>query len=675
MIQSKNKNYLHHIDGLRALAVLAVLLFHLGVSFVPGGYVGVDVFFVISGFLITGILKNELDASGTIDFKRFFIRRIRRLLPALMIVSLVTFLFAALVFSPNHLQRISGALASALMISSNVFFWLEADYFDTSTQLKPFLHTWSLSVEWQFYLVLPFVMFVLYKMSLRKLILPTLIVASLLSIYLNLKFGEGSITRVSLYFPFLADSLSDGKSTIFYLIFFRVFEFCIGGIILWIPALKQRLHFLYNIIFWVGLGFVLYSIFSFTEEILFPYWYGLLPCIGSALVIYSGAKASNNSILTNRLSIAIGQLSYSLYLIHWPVIVFWHYLGDTFKYQQQLAITLISFVLSVILYKYVEQPMRLKRYSENKFHWVAIWSSFVLMVLVSFHSYTHQGWEWRLGEPIVNLEKLENSTTFHKKYYGGAGYPYFGPVNTKKSPDIVILGDSHGRHYAEGLYKVIAEPNDLSMYIAAGTSCFHLPFFTRKTEGYNWDKKCPEALENGLAYIKSSSKPPVVIIAHSWVNQMMRADLLDKEGNRRNIDITPKEVLAGLERLKIKIGESQLIVIGIAPGAGSQLYDIFTRPRPILFSGFEPSNYLYRDLSPKLVELMEFNKRLKQFSDETNLYTFIDPFDYLCDDVRCRNVDDNKYLIYSDESHLSKYGSVFLVDKMSSAILKKIESR
>lgn len=672
MIQSKHKSYLHHIDGLRAVAVIAVLLFHLGVSSVSGGYVGVDVFFVISGFLITGILKRELDTSGTIDFKLFFVRRTKRLLPALIVVALITFVFSALIFSPNHLQRIGGALSSALLIISNVFFWFEADYFDTSTQLKPFLHTWSLSVEWQFYLVLPFVMFVLYKMSLKKLVLPILILASILSIYLNLKFGEGVATRVSLYFPSLADSLSDGKSTIFFLIFFRVFEFCIGGIILWIPKLNQRFKLINDILFWLGLGFIIYAIAQYTEETLFPYWYGLLPCIGAALVIYSGAYASSNSILTNKLSIKIGQLSYSLYLIHWPIIVFWHYLGNTFKLQQQLAVILISFGLSSLLYKYVEQPMRSKSFSENKYSWIGVGAIFTLLLSISFHSYTHNGWEWRLGEPIVNLDELEDSTAFHKKYYGGAGYPYSGPIHADSPPDIVILGDSHGRHYAEGLYKIVAEPNDLSLYIAAGTSCFHLPSFTRTTEGYDWDRNCPKALETGLSYIESAKTPPVVIIAHSWVNQMSRAGLLDNQGKRKTTDITSSDILVGLEKLKRRIGDSHLIVIGVAPGAGASLYDIFTRPRPILFSGFEPSDYLFRDRSP---ELVEFNDLLKKYAADTNLFTFIDPFDYLCDEVQCRNVDEKKRLIYSDESHLSTHGSIYLVERIQGQILEKVRSR
>src|SRR5690554_4393619 len=177
------KQYYAHVDGLRALAVLSVILFHLDFALVGGGYVGVDIFLVISGFLITLLLRKEVQETGTLHLGEFYIRRVKRILPALVVVLAVSFLFSTLIFSPNYLQTTAGSILSALFGLSNFYFWFEADYFDTSTKLKPFLHTWSLGVEEQFYLFWSLALFTIYKLKAHKVVLPLVIMAILFSLF------------------------------------------------------------------------------------------------------------------------------------------------------------------------------------------------------------------------------------------------------------------------------------------------------------------------------------------------------------------------------------------------------------------------------------------------------------------------------------------------------------
>lgn len=208
------------------------------------------------------------------------------------------------------------------------------------------------------------------------------------------------------------------------------------------------------------------------------------------------------------------------------------------------------------------------------------------------------------------------------------------------------------------------------LFVASGSSCFHLPGFTRKTKGQNWDEICTEGLRKAINFIKVALTPPVVVISHSWNAQMAIAGLIDKKG----AEVGVEQITDGILRLKAQIGNAQLIVIGNVPGAGVNLYDVFTRPKPILFNGVASEAYLY---NPADKELMEFNKELERVADLTGAYKFVDPFDYLCHKDKCRNTDDHKRLIYSDAGHLSKYGSLYMVKaiqpEIEHALIKRLE--
>lgn len=669
------KQYYAHVDGLRAVAVLSVLLFHLDVTAFSGGYVGVDIFLVISGFLITLLLKKEVEATGTLRLGEFYIRRIKRILPALVVMLTLSFIFASFIYSPNHLQTIAGSLWSAMFGLSNFYFWFEADYFDTSTKLKPFLHTWSLGVEEQFYLLWSFTMVIVYKLGLRKILLPFMVVAFAVSLFLNYKLADGQSWFITKHLPALAKLIMDGKSTLFYLLPFRIYEFAVGAILAYLFAYKIASKLVNDALFIAGLGLIAYALFMFDEQLLFPYFYGLVPTIGAALVIFSGGSSRLSPLLGNRLMVGIGLISYSLYLAHWPLISFYHYLHDeqAITFLAQIGISIASVLLAFLMYKFVETPLRKPNYfSQKKYRFVSAVSIFSLVVALAAHAYKHQGWEWRIGAPVVNIDVVEDSKAFHKEYYGGAGYPFYGAVKNKKGPDLIVLGDSHGRHYAEGLYKVIAEPNGFSFYVAAGTSCYHMPDFTRTDAGKNFDKTCPERIVKAKSFIAKSDIPPVVVLSHSWNSQMGRADLLDKNGQRKGVKINVEHLKEGILRLKKEIGDSPLVVIGNVPRAGANLYDVFTRPRPLMFSGFNPDEYLWR---ARDVKLEHTNQELKKLAEETDSFIFLDPFDVLCDKQRCRNIDGQRRLIYSDEGHMSKFGSIEVVEGFKPQLLKLLKER
>lgn len=284
--------------------------------------------------------------------------------------------------------------------------------------------------------------------------------------------------------------------------------------------------------------------------------------------------------------------------------------------------------------------------------------------------HNHDGWTWRVGSGYseVVFEDIGSASEFHKTFYGGAGYKRNGAINSvSEKADIVLIGDSHAGHLLEGIYKVIIKPKNLSLYASTGTSCITLPNFTRVTGGANWDKMCSDSLKQGLDYLNTNDNS-VLIVATSWVSQMNRADILDENGQRTGKEVSKEDVLDALLKLKSKIGSKKLVVVGVVPGAGENLYDIFTRP------SFSAKNDLTTYLkSSSKDSFVEFNNFLDEQSKKTQKFIFLNPFDIFCKNNLCSNIDSEKRLVYSDKSHLSKYGSVMLIDGFKDELLKTQE--
>ncbi len=623
-----------------------------------GGFVGVDVFFVISGFLITSIIKQEIQTTGTFDIKKFYGRRLRRLFPAMILVLFLTAFFAALVFSPTYLSRFGGALSSAIASSSNIYFWLESDYFDVSSKFKPLLHTWSLGVEEQFYFIWPFLLLILMKIT-RRLLPTVLFFVGIISLYLNVIFGDGEVAWITSHYPTLAKWIEDGKATVFFLLPFRVFEFVIGALIVWLIHYKVH-QWVYDFFLLSGLVLIGYAMYTYTDKLIFPSFYGIIPTLGAALVIYAGHASRFSILLANKTTVGLGLISYSLYLIHWPIIVFWNYLYEGIGSIDAIGIFIASIFLAVVSYLYVEQPFRNRKYdlAETKWKYTAIAATAVLFV-IGLHMKYSDGWAWRMPDmKIVFKDKVVfqdtgNAKNFHKKFYGGAGYYGFYP-ETRKKADIVLIGDSHGRHYAYGLDKLLVKDRNISMYVASCRSSIYLPNFVRidNPNYLSWSKK---VLEEVLPIIKNSHGS-IVILSESWLSQIGRADILDETGNRMHKKVTVNDIIKGIIALKKIIGkENKLVIIGNVPKAGYNLYDIFSRPHS---SEFSPDKYLK---SKRSMDVTAFNEKLKRYADKTKEFVFLDPHDILCSNGWCRNVDDKKHLIYSDSGHLSIYGSEFVI--------------
>jgi peptidoglycan/LPS O-acetylase OafA/YrhL len=334
-----NWTYRPEIDGLRALAVVAVVLFHYRVPGFSGGFVGVDVFFVISGYLITGLIVKEA-AEGRMSLRQFYERRIRRIFPALFAMLAVATIVAALLFFPVSFARFGKSLLATAVFGSNFEFWREAGYFDVAADQKPLLHLWSIAVEEQFYLVFPALLLLIGTRSKARLAL-----------------SVGAIFLASLAFSIW--SAHHARTAGYYLLPSRMWELMLGALLaigaVRIPARWGIDQFAAA----AGLALIGYSVFRYSHTTPFPGAAALIPCVGAALIIAAGEGAALNRLLRLRAIVFVGLISYSLYLWHWPVYVFARaalFRGPTPF--ETAALIALSFVLAVLSWRYVEQPFR-----------------------------------------------------------------------------------------------------------------------------------------------------------------------------------------------------------------------------------------------------------------------------------------------------------------------------
>src|SRR5918995_19566 len=350
-------SYRPDIDGLRAIAVAIVVAFHAGVPGFGGGFVGVDVFFVISGFLITGLLVEELRETGSISLSRFYARRVRRLLPALALVLASTILLGSLLLlgvAGEQQDLAKSALAAALSVS-NIWFWLRSNYFSVMADLLPLLHTWSLSVEEQYYLVWPALLISLMLLARKRWsVFTRLLLATLLLV--------GTVT-----FAWSVRTTSTDPTGAFFLMPMRAWEFAIGGaLVLAAPAIARWPALVRTSLFVVGVVLIGVATAILDSEVAYPGTAVLLPTLGTAALIAGGCGTGFAPVqgwLSSRGMVAIGQLSYSWYLWHWPLLSFARIseLGER-SLARDGTIALVSLGLAWLTYRFVEQPIRSRQY-------------------------------------------------------------------------------------------------------------------------------------------------------------------------------------------------------------------------------------------------------------------------------------------------------------------------
>ncbi len=431
-------NYRRDVDGLRAVAVLPVLLFHLDESFLSGGFVGVDIFFVISGFLIIGIMHREMQ-SGEFSIVDFYDRRIRRIMPAYAVVLFTTSIGAYFILLPEDFKIYGLSLISAVLSVSNLLFWRLTDgYFTPESQFFPLLHTWSLSVEEQFYLIIPFFMLLIFN-KIGKHIVKILILMLLISLI------------ISIYGAF-----EKPRST-FYLLPTRAWELLMGGVIA-VGALKPpSSRLLSEIIGTISAILIILSITLFSSKTVFPGHMALVPCLGAAGLLWSGMCGPSklpvvNRLLSTSLLVWFGLISYSLYLWHWPLIVFTNYISiEPLDYLDYTAVGLSAVMLAFITRHLVEIPFRRgdRIWPRRRFRFGALGAVVFLSCGGGLIMSQSDGFPNRFDTNVLEAaayskdhSNLRRKCLLNPNY--ARGFEDVCVLNEAASEAVVILADSHG---------------------------------------------------------------------------------------------------------------------------------------------------------------------------------------------------------------------------------------
>lgn len=496
--------YRADIDGLRTLAIVPVVLFHAGIPYITGGFIGVDIFFVISGYLITGIILRDI-SSDNFRFADFYARRFRRIYPMLILVVACVLVVGAALLSADEYRSTAATSFSTLLAWSNISFWHYQDYFNTDAYASPLLMTWSLGVEEQYYIIVPVILLLLSRASKRHL-------------------PAGIATIILASFAFSAWAAFKQPTTAFYLLPSRAWELGAGALLASLELEDYGLRWLQrlstpaiaNALNICGITLIFSSIFAFNSSLPFPGALAAFPVIGTLLLILSPTGLLSRSILAHPACVFIGQISYSWYLWHWPILSFLHIVSITkLPLWISLAAATLSFGLAVLSWKYVEATFRqrkIKRRTVLLRYPIAI----ALLAGVAFLVKQDGGIPQRLSSNARRVEAVVMSGR-------GDCLAGFGEAHPTTSshciqfragrPTVALIGDSHAAALGPGLRNVAANEN-WGIAILAKSSCRPLPHFIVPDPKHpELLSTCPKFVADELNFVATQPSIRTVVVA------------------------------------------------------------------------------------------------------------------------------------------------------------------
>lgn len=623
------------INGLRAIAVMTVVLFHFQIFGFGGGFIGVDIFFVISGFLMTKIIDTRLNenAFSVLDF---YLARARRIIPPLAVLCIFILILGWFTLAPIEYKSLGKHVFGSITFLSNHIYQMEAGYFDVDSFYKILLHTWSLSAEWQFYLLYPIVFLIF-----RKNIFKALIALTILSFL------------ISLYFSYVSPSKA------YFMFYCRAWEMLAGGVVYFLQISRKKEQ---PIFLWAGLTIIAVSLIIVDKTVMWPGYMALLPIIGTAFVIYSNVQ--NNFILSNKVSAYLGKSSYSIYLWHWPIFAFMNiYSIEVNSFNAFLGI-LLALGLGFSSYELVEKRLNIR---SKKIKGVIVFASITMIISTpALAVFLKKGVENRVSDEVLLAQNFSNDRNiYHEKCLIKSGTKlancYIGRKDNSKDPSIIIIGDSHSDASLTAVIESLPDENNGVLFLGY-QNCLpiqNVNIFS-ETPGFS----CGQYNKKVFDFLKTHHKDvPVLIISRTsaYIYGTKESGLNNKEqplawfSSNRPEKVT-EEYLKDFENqyknaLCSYSGERKVYVTYPYPGFS---YDI---PKQL------GRDLMLNDSAPRVtIDRAIYEDRnafvKKQINDAKNKcnVNIIDPTLVYCDKKFCYGSESNKSYYY-DGTHLSEFGN------------------
>jgi len=620
--------YRADIDGLRAIAILGVVFFHFNIYPFEGGYLGVDVFLVISGYLIASFILPKLE-NGNFNFFEFFLRRVKRLLPTYYITLILSFIMAYFVFEPDIFDKFAKSSNSSMLFISNFFFWKNSGYWDESNT-NPLLHTWTLSLEWQFYFFISIFFYLGWRFfkNYLKIVLLTLFVLSL--------------TLSILYI---------GRDVSFFLIPFRLFEFLMGSFIFLIKKKIKLFENNNNIVSFFGFFLIIFSFINFSSASNVPGYISLIPCLGTAIIL-NQKNSYLHHILSNTKIVYIGLISYSLYLFHWPIVTYYSsfYIAEL-KFEVKILLLIFSLFLSAINYELVEKKIRklsLKFISKNYFFLLA--TVLISIFLLNFFVIKNNGLPDRIShEKIELINSFKDEKNVRGNFLKNNIDLKFDVASKTK---LLVLGDSHGEDMFMAVKQNIDYKQKLDIeYLEYSHWCFqknrfkNIAIFLERIQMRV--KKCRDEKLDFINNSKLLKEADIILLSSRWY---------------KGIDTYIEEIINYLK----KTSEAKIIVSSKT---------IFFPRMSTLLTKIEPNeineiNMLAYDIKYKAQDLI--NAKLKKKLDDIKVQ-YLDKSKLICNhqDEVCSiyNKNNNTFNIF-DGSHWTLKGAKYYGNKIDFSIFE-----
>ena len=646
-MSAQPKTYRPDIDGLRAIAVLGVVLFHAGVRPLAGGYVGVDIFFVISGYLITTILAADRRA-GRLSIAAFYHRRIRRIFPALFVMAATCVVIAAPIFLPTDFAAFGRSLVAMALFSSNVYFEATreaAGYFDVASQTQLLLHTWSLAVEEQFYIVLPLGLVLLRRCSDATVVRCLAIIAAISFAY--------SVWACAAW-P--ADAFYDVAS--------RAWELLLGSLLALRAPPKLASRVSREISAGLGMAMIAFAMLRYSEATMFPGAAALLPCIGAALLIHAGGSGATlvGRALSSRVAVAIGLVSYSLYLWHWPIIVFVRYVSaGVMETPQRVLCIALSFAVAGLSYRFVETPFRHANPKVSRrvviasgfaTSLVAMAVGLVIVVGGGLPSRFDAGTLTRVAENLHRMSEIPagNCDNWGKTLRSPSEF-VFCSVGKDGPHKVLVWGDSHADELRPLIGRLADEKalDDRGVVFAVAAGC--PPVRNLRPTG---PAQCDLYAKWALERAEAKDVDTVLVVFATWWERYDRLLCISKDGVCRQPllradaeDAFLADLRASLKQLK---GDGKRVVLTLP----LPLYNV-SIPRAEIETAVMPGVDRFMRATG-LINVVRYDyaplrQRLINLANDLDIATF-DPRKRLCTGDDCKYAE-NGISLYVDHGHIA----------------------